>query len=436
MSLTSVSLFSGAGGLDVGFESAGFDTLFANEFDHDAATAWKANRPTTAHVMVEGDINDHLDDLEAHTGVDVLFGGPPCQGFSVAGKMDPNDERSQLVWLFMDAVEIVRPKVFVMENVAALGRLAKWRGVREGIVSRGAALGYDVSFEVHHTPDYGVPENRDRIIFIGVRRDVGEVSRFYQELKSHRATPVTAREVILSAGTYGTDANPQTCTANVTLATHPVMRRSPYAGMLVNGAGRPIDLDGIAPTLPASMGGNKTPIVDEVSLHDASKRNWFETYHEGLLAGTTSPLTSTVPATVRRLTIKECAAIQTFPAGYVFGGRKTKQYKQIGNAVPCRFAEAVASAVRDAYLSGNGVGVGVGVDVSSTDGLASVSVHVAPDGDGWRWGYDFGVGCDPVCDGGVASTLSDAAEDVAKSLCEVGFDTTTDDVLKGLDRGD
>lgn len=352
MSLTSVSLFSGAGGLDVGFETAGFDTLFANEFDRDAAEAWRANRPDRAHVMVEGDINAHLDELGAFRGVDVLFGGPPCQGFSVAGKMDPGDERSQLVWRYMDAVESVRPKVFVMENVAALGRLAKWEGVRRGIVRRGAGLGYDVSFEVHHAPDYGVPENRDRVIFVGVRGDVGDVRAFYEELGRRRAEPPTAREAILSAGAYGTEDNPQTCTANVTLAARPVMRRSPYAGMLVNGAGRPIDLDGIAPTLPASMGGNKTPIVDEAALNDPGRENWFESYHAGLVAGTADPATAVVPPSVRRLTVKECAAIQTFPEGYVFGGTKTKQYKQIGNAVPCRFATAVASAVRDAYFGG------------------------------------------------------------------------------------
>jgi DNA (cytosine-5)-methyltransferase 1 len=345
-----VSLFSGAGGLDVGFEQAGFVTVWANEFDHDAAEAWRVNRPNNVRAMVEGDICEHLNDLKKLEDVDVVFGGPPCQGYSVAGKMDPNDPRSALVWRYMDAVEILRPKVFVMENVAALGRLKKWKAVREGIVARGEALGYDVSYQVHHTPDYGVPENRDRVVFIGVLHNVGDVDQFYKELKKHRAEPASAREVLLSVGTYGSAENPQTCTANVTLAVKPVMRRSAYAGMLVNGAGRPIDLDGVAPTLPASMGGNKTPIVDEKALRDPSRPNWFVAYHAKLINGRVKPAGTKVPSSIRRLTIKEAAAFQTFPDGYKFGGPKTKQYKQIGNAVPCTFARAVAESIRDAFF--------------------------------------------------------------------------------------
>lgn len=93
--LTAVSLFSGAGGLDVGFERAGFEVVFANESDRDAAAAWRANRPEIAGVMAEGDILDHMGGLRAFEGgVDVVFGGPPCQGFSIAGKMDPDDPRS------------------------------------------------------------------------------------------------------------------------------------------------------------------------------------------------------------------------------------------------------------------------------------------------------------------------------------------------------
>jgi len=349
--MKAVSLFSGAGGMDVGFESAGFDIVFANEMNHSAAETWRLNRPGREEAMLEGDIDDHIHRLSKHKRAEVVFGGPPCQGFSVAGKMDPADSRSQMVWRFMDAVEKVGPRVFVMENVAALGKLSKWKGVRDGIVSRGESMGYKVSFKVHSVADYGVSENRDRVLFIGVSKDLGDAAGFYDAISAYRASPPVARDVILSAGRYGTAENPRTCTAGITLAGRPVMRRSPYAGMLVNGAGRPIDLDGMVPTLPASMGGNKTPIVDELALNDRGVENWFVGYHAGLKEGTILPGEAVVPSTLRRLTVKECAAIQTFPHDYVFAGRKTEQYRQIGNAVPCRFAEAVANAVRDAYLS-------------------------------------------------------------------------------------
>ena len=123
--MKAISLFAGAGGLDTGFEKAGFDIIWANEIDHDAAATWKANR-AHADVMHEGDIADRLSSLSAYRGADIVFGGPPCQGFSVAGKMDASDPRSELIFTFLSAVELVRPRFFVMENVAALGRLDRW----------------------------------------------------------------------------------------------------------------------------------------------------------------------------------------------------------------------------------------------------------------------------------------------------------------------
>jgi DNA (cytosine-5)-methyltransferase 1 len=118
--------------------------------------------------------------------------------------------------------------------------------------------------------------------------------------------------------------------------------------MLFNGAGRPIPVEGASPTLPASMGGNKTPIVDEGQIF-GGQESFIEEYHKGLIDGGT-PNSGTAPARLRRLTIRECAAIQTFPLDYVFRGAKSSIYKQIGNAVPCHLAEVVArslSAVLD-----------------------------------------------------------------------------------------
>ncbi len=345
---TAVSLFSGAGGLDIGFEDVGFNIVFANEIDKSAAETWRVNRPGS-EAMHEGDLLDYIDLLPDYKGSDAVFGGPPCQGFSVAGKMNPDDPRSKLVWSFLEAVEKVQPQVFVIENVRALARLSRWQEVRNSIVGHASDLGYDCNFEVYSASDYGVPQSRERVVFFGIRRDCGSAEQFFSLMERKKSKPKLLKEVLLSAGEYGTEQNPQTCTSHVSLAKHPVLRKSPYAGMLVNGAGRPMNLEGAAHTLPASMGGNKTPIVDECALREG-RENWFEAYHRRLVAKETTPDSENVPDTVRRLTVKEAALLQTFPASYTFAGPKTAQYKQIGNAVACNFAKAVGESVAELLL--------------------------------------------------------------------------------------
>lgn len=273
-----------------------------------------------------------------------MFGGPPCQGFSVAGKMDPDDPRSKLVWSFIDAVEAVRPQAFVIENVRALGCLKKWEAVRAGMIERAGSLGYSCDFKIYSASDFGVPQNRERVVFFGLKGASSESGRFFLEMDKRKSRPKVLREVLLDVGRYDTPDNPRTCTARITLAKRPVLRQSPYAGMLVNGAGRPLNLDGAAHTLPASMGGNRTPIVDEHAL-ETGEENWFAGYLRRLNCGEADPKVEVVPGTLRRLTIKEAAALQTFPSDYVFCGKKTQQYKQIGNAVASKFAQAIAESV-------------------------------------------------------------------------------------------
>jgi DNA (cytosine-5)-methyltransferase 1 len=336
--------------MDVGFERAGFGIVFANELDHDAAETWQRNREKSS-VMVEGDIQENLYLLKAYEGVEVLFGGPPCQGFSVAGKMDPADPRSALIFSFLEAVEIAKPKVFVMENVKALGGLTKWSPVRNRFLDRAEEIGYQCFYRVFSATAYGTPQKRERVVFIGVRdRADAQEEDFVQSLDDRKEDPLTIREVFGKLDDYGTTGNQKTCTANVSLALHPVLRRSPYAGMLVNGAGRPMDIDGVSQTLPASMGGNQTPIIDQRVLDDPGSENWFVEYHASLLKGKADPRTTMIPERVRRLTLTEAAALQTFPTDYVFCGKKTAQYKQIGNAVACKFANAVAEVVKETYL--------------------------------------------------------------------------------------
>lgn len=347
--MTAVSLFTGAGGMDVGFERAGIKVIFANEIMKEAAETYKANHPRCN--IVNDDINNVIDTMDQYRGVDLVFGGPPCQGFSVAGKMDPDDERSKLIFTFLDVVEKVLPRVFVMENVKALGKLDKWEPVREKYIDRARKLGYNCAPFILNATEYGVSQKRERVFFIGIKDNLDPFFEYHMNDcidKQKNPAPVI-RELLASLGKAGTDKNPNTCTAKITFATHPVMRKSPYAGMYFNGQGRPMNVDGYSNTLPASMGGNKTPLIDEEYLYGNETEDWVVSYHKELLDGSIIPEFKQAPSRLRRITINEAIRIQTFPDDYVFCGNKGKIYTQIGNAVPCKLAEAVAKAVV-AYL--------------------------------------------------------------------------------------
>lgn len=343
---TSVSLFAGAGGMDVGFAKAGFDIVWANEILKDACATYEANH---AGIMRCGDIRDYLDDVEELKDIDVVFGGPPCQGFSVAGKMDPHDERSKLIFSFFDVVERVKPRAFVLENVKALARLGKWQPVRDAMFQKAWDLGYDyVDLIVLNATEYGVPQKRERMFFVGIK-DPGFDERqggFEKYLQKYQRKSKPVGDFIRSLGPAGSPGNEGLCNAKITLAKDPILRATAYSGMIFNGAGRPIDANNYSNTLPASMGGNRTPIVDEAQVFKG-KPNWVEKYHEKLMANT-RPTDMDIPSSLRRITIQEAALIQTFPKDYKFVGLQSSIYSQIGNAVPCELAHAVASALQDA----------------------------------------------------------------------------------------
>ncbi len=346
--LTAVSLFTGAGGMDVGFENAGVQVLVANELMKEASETYRENHPNTK--LINADINEVIDTFSQYKGADIVFGGPPCQGFSVAGKMNPDDKRSKLIFSYLEVVEKVRPKIFVMENVKALATLEKWADVRQKYFSRANEIGYECFPFVLNATEYGVSQKRERVFFLGIPKEKFIENPFFEQemllhIMNQKVKAPTVKDLLKNLGRAGTSENPATCTAKITFATHPVMRKSPYAGMYFNGQGRPIDLDGYANTLPASMGGNKTPFIDEDYLYGAASSDWVVSYHKGLMDGTIIPIFKEAPSRLRRITIKEAARIQSFPDDYKFYGSKGMIYTQIGNAVPCKLAGAVAKAV-------------------------------------------------------------------------------------------
>ena len=356
--MKAISLFAGAGGMDVGAVNAGFSVIGASELDKHACATYRQNHPDT--LLFEGDINEQIQDICQLKDVDLVIGGPPCQGFSVAGKMDVNDPRSQLVFSFCEVVERVNPRAFIMENVKALGALEKFKNVREEILRRMELAGYSVSVFILNAKEFGVPQSRERVFFIGVEKPMLPVK--LSSVMKYRKPAVTLREAISHLGRAGTETNPNITKAKITLASNPIIRKSPYAGMLFNGQGRPLNPDAWSSTLPASMGGNRTPIIDEDHLYDGAE-SWVEHYHASLMRGA-MPNFKEAPSRLRRLTIDEAAILQTFPVTYQFMGPQSKIFSQIGNAVPCELARAVCSAVREALQGNNFAG-----EVTSNENL-------------------------------------------------------------------
>ena len=336
-----MSLYSGAGGLDLGFFRAGFEPIWANDIDADAVMTYNRTFQGLGaqHTAVVGDVRRQT--LPDRHTAELVIGGPPCQGFSVAGKMDPNDPRSRHVWDFLGVVRHVDPHAFVMENVMGLAINQRWEGLRQALIETAETeLGYRTTLFTLRASHFGVPQNRDRMFLVGIK-DGAAVTPVPVTADS----PPTVRDALRKLPAYGAPGNDTLCTAKVTPARKPVLRKSPYAGMLFNGQGRPLNLDAPATTLPATMGGNRTPIIDQDEL-DSGEPCWVLNYHRHLWAGG-APY-KRIPKRLRRLTLEEAAAIQTFPPEMQWSGRLSSQFKQIGNAVPPQLAFHVALSVKAA----------------------------------------------------------------------------------------
>ena len=203
-----------------------------------------------------------------------------------------------------------------MENVKALAKNKRWAGTIADIRKKAKDIGYETKLEVLNSADYGVPQTRERMFLVGFK----DPSIEYDYPKPTVKKWLSVVDALRGLPPLGEPGNDQTCKAKVTTAKNPVLRPSPFAGMLFNGQGRPMDMDKPSPTLPASMGGNRTPIVDQETLETGASQ-WVEKYHAELQGG--GSVVDSVPIRLRRVSVQEAAAIQTFPRGYCHGAARS-----------------------------------------------------------------------------------------------------------------
>jgi DNA (cytosine-5)-methyltransferase 1 len=317
--MAAVDLFAGAGGLSLGLEAAGFHVEVAVEVDPDACATFGAHHPGAQ--IHQRDIAG-IDFRSLRGRIALVAGGPPCQPFSVGGKRLAAGDPRNGIPQFLRAVDEVRPLAVLMENVPGLASATK-RGYLAAVVSQLEGLGYATTWACLQAADYGVAQARRRLFVVACR---GRTFTF--PAPTHGPL---GRQPWRPAGSV-VDANRplgQPNDAIVTFAARPSLRPGPYHGHLYNGGGRPIDLAQPAPTLLASMGGNKTPWVDTLGTVPA--------YHAHLSSGG-APHRGRV-AGARRITVEEAALLQGFAAGTAFAGPRSSQYRQVGNAVPPLLAE-------------------------------------------------------------------------------------------------
>jgi DNA (cytosine-5)-methyltransferase 1 len=322
MSPTAIDVFCGAGGLSLGLEKAGFQTLFAVDNDSDSCKTYRTLVPRAA--LHEGDAS--WVDFTKWSGVDLVAGGPPCQPFSTGGRRLGKKDERDLLPIFVRAVSQARPKAFLLENVPGLASPAH----RDYLVEVLAPLADEYSIfgpYLINAADYGVPQSRRRLIVIGTIE-----GDFHVPYGCPGRRPV-AGDVL----TFEPNGLPNH--SKIVYAKRPDLRPNPYHGQLFNGGGRPIDLDAPAPTILASAGGNKTHFIDCSGL--------VPPYHSYLMRGGIPRIGELIGA--RRLTVAECASLQSFPNGAKISGARSSQYEQVGNAVPPRlaaiFGDAVFSAI-------------------------------------------------------------------------------------------
>ena len=325
---TSIELFAGAGGLALGVEKAGFNTLGLIEFDKDAADTLKKNRPNW-NVINDDIANISCLDLEKYFSIkkgelDLLSGGAPCQAFSYAGKrLGLEDARGTLFYHYALFLEKLQPKMFLFENVRGLltHDHGKTYATMLDIFTR---AGYTIDKQVLNAWNYDVPQKRERLITIGIRNDlVGKTE--YRFPKAHSYKPVL-RDVLLDCPDgpgvpYGEK------------------KRKIFELVPAGGYWRDID-PAIAKEYMKScwdMEGGRTGILRRMSLDEPS------------LTVLTSPSQKQTerchPLEARPFTVRENARCQTFPDDWEFCGNVSAQYKQVGNAVPVNLAYDIAKEI-------------------------------------------------------------------------------------------
>jgi len=320
-----VSFFAGAGGLDLGFEKAGFDVVWANEYDREIWETYEKNHKHTVldkRSIVDIGSNEVPD-------CDGIIGGPPCQSWSEAGALRGiGDKRGQLFFEFMRILADKQPKFFLAENVSGM-LLPTHSKALDTIKSMFEDCGYELSFDLLNAADFGVPQDRKRVFFVGYRKDLGIKFEFPKPITDKKRITLFDAIGHLKDNVIPAKDRSYTNGDKCKVLNHEYLVGS-YSSMYMS-RNRVRSWDEVSFTIQA--GGRHAPLHPQ-----APKMKFIEQNEREFIKGKEK--------LYRRLSVRECAEIQTFPSSFVFYYNNVLAgYKMIGNAVPVQLGKAMAKKI-------------------------------------------------------------------------------------------
>lgn len=342
--LNAIDLFCGCGGLSYGFEKAGYNILLGIDNDAKALETFELNHKGSKTIC--GDITKvtYMDDIKPLLGdkaVDVIIGGPPCQGMSLSGPRKFDDPRNKLYLTYIRLVDEIQPKAFVIENVPGLVGLFGGQ-IKDSIIQRFSEMGYNIQYKILCASDYGVPQNRKRVVFVGIKKGYFEYpDAIWEKISCSMALsdlPTLENELGREDMPYLTE--PQNRYQKI-MRKGSVLVKNHIAAAHSDKVKRIISL--------VPDGGNYKDLPEEY----INSRN-FHVAWTRFASDKPAPTIDTghrhhfhykynrVP------TVRECARLQSFPDCFVFLGNKTQQFRQVGNAVPPLMAQCIAEQLKKA----------------------------------------------------------------------------------------
>lgn len=347
-----VDLFCGCGGLSYGFEQEGFETVLGIDNDEAAIDTFKLNHPHSETIL--GDIREITDEMVldalSNQDIDIVVGGPPCQGLSLSGPRRLEDPRNQLYLSFIRIVNLLKPKFVLIENVPGMVSLFKGK-IKDEIIKSLEELGYTVNFKILKASHYGVPQHRRRVFFVGSLE--GKNFEFPEETHAEEADILLPKMV----STYEaiSDLPLLEDSLGELIQEYPTEAKNSYQELMrrkskvihnhiaANHSQRVKDTIKHVPpgknykSLPEELRNSRNFNVAWTRFPDHQPSPTIDTGHRHHF----HYLANRVP------TVRECARLQSFPDSFIFRGNKTQQFRQVGNAVPPILAAALAQKIKE-----------------------------------------------------------------------------------------